>query len=173
MIGIGVTFVGVESEERDSAPAEVCRAVLAPQLGRTHHRKGSMQKTTCSSCFHVMRGDDAFCSSCGRPNPPVGPASKSPRQELGSEASSGRASIPWGTLFVFALLGLAFFTNPARSEHELRIRGMVRQESPVVGFLGGGWLVSKVMDYEDYVLFSLGTLRGEVVTIGAFGNVFP
>lgn len=127
-----------------------------------------MSLGACPECFGQMSSRAPTCPHCGFVNPSAQVDSKSSADHSTPQNYSWIGALVWG--FVIFLLLLS---NPSRADHELRMREIMREQTPVASFFGAGWLASKLMGYESYGLFSLGTWDGEVLTVGVLGRVYP
>jgi hypothetical protein len=74
-------------------------------------------------------------------------------------------------LIVAAIAAAALFTNPGLDKHRNKINERYKADNPLTGALGGGKLAAAAVQYDDYYLFSMTKLEGNMVSVGIFNLV--
>jgi hypothetical protein len=75
-------------------------------------------------------------------------------------------------LILLVLAGTLVWTNPSHADHQRAVGDKFKKENPLITFFTGTRLVSEFVGYDDYVLFSVGHVANERVSVGVLGKVF-
>jgi hypothetical protein len=75
-------------------------------------------------------------------------------------------------LILLAVIGALVWTNPSQADHQRAFADKFRQENPILSWFKVGDTASQFIGYDSYVLFSVGHVAGERVSVGVFGKVF-
>lgn len=77
-----------------------------------------------------------------------------------------------GLLSFIILVGLIMFmSNPDIDKHAKAIDYQYDKDNPVSGLIVGPNIIKRAVKFEDYHIFSITTFDGEIISVGAFGNV--
>jgi hypothetical protein len=76
------------------------------------------------------------------------------------------------TLILLVLLGALVWSNPSHADHQRAFADKFKQDNPIISWFGGAKVASEFVGYDSYVIFSVGRLADEPVSVGVFGKVF-
>lgn len=76
------------------------------------------------------------------------------------------------TLILLVLLGVLAWSNPSQADHQRAFADKFKEDNPIISWFGGAKVASEFMGYDSYVIFSVGRLADEPVSVGLFGEVF-
>lgn len=87
------------------------------------------------------------------------------------------STMKMAALITFAVLALAFVTNPDDYKHRAAIEAKFAESAEIdlkkwYAQMLITQLVKSNFTYHDYIIISVCRLQGRVVTVGAFGQVF-
>lgn len=74
-------------------------------------------------------------------------------------------------LLIGILGGAALGLNPSLEVHEDAITEKFKNENTLLGLVGGGSVMSSLVEYENYYLFSMTTLNEKRISVGAYNKV--
>lgn len=74
-------------------------------------------------------------------------------------------------IYVVVLLVLVLI-NPSKEKHEKAIQEQTEKDNAVVALLGGGWIKSKLVSYNNYYLFSITNYNDTFVSFGIANYVW-
>jgi hypothetical protein len=75
-------------------------------------------------------------------------------------------------LILLVVAGALAWTNPSLGDHQRAFADKFKAENPIISWFGGDKAASAFIGYDSYVLFSVGRVAGEPVSVGVFGKVF-
>jgi hypothetical protein len=75
-------------------------------------------------------------------------------------------------ILIIVLMIVAALTNPSHSTHREKIKATFKQDNPLISAVGGGEVLTRLVDYHSYIFFSTTTLDDEKVSTGIFGIVW-
>jgi hypothetical protein len=78
------------------------------------------------------------------------------------------------SIFVIFILIIAYFTNPELEAHTTKLETKFVEQNPITGFLGGGKILSGLVEYHDMTFYSYTTerIKNNKLSFGAFGMVW-
>ncbi|HEY0020622.1 MAG TPA: hypothetical protein VGC13_30260 [Longimicrobium sp.] len=76
------------------------------------------------------------------------------------------------TLVLLVLLGALAWSNPSHADHQRAFADKFKQDNPIISWFGGAKFASELVGYDSYVIFSVGCLVDEPVSVALFGRVF-
>lgn len=74
-------------------------------------------------------------------------------------------------IYVIILLVLVII-NPSRESHEKAIQEQTSKDNVIAGLLGGGWIKSKMVSYNNYYVCSITKYNDTFVSFGIAGYVW-
>ena len=75
-------------------------------------------------------------------------------------------------IILLVMVGALAWTNPSQAAHQRAFADRFKAQNPILSFLGVGKVAGDFVAYDNYVLFSVGHVAGERVSVGVFGKVF-
>jgi hypothetical protein len=75
-------------------------------------------------------------------------------------------------LILLVVLGALAWSNPSQGAHQRAVADKFREKNPILSIFGGDKAASALVAYDSYVLFSVGRVADEHVSVGLFGKVF-
>jgi|GEM_PF-6699998 len=73
---------------------------------------------------------------------------------------------------LLVLLGVLIWSNPSHADHQRAFADKFKEDNPIISWFGGAKAASEFVGYDSYVIFSVGRLADEPVSLGLFGKVF-
>lgn len=75
-------------------------------------------------------------------------------------------------ILIIVLIVVAALSNPSHSSHREKIKATFKEDNPLISAVGGGEVLTRLVDYHSYIIFSQTTLDDETVSTGIFGMVW-
>lgn len=76
------------------------------------------------------------------------------------------------TIITFLVVFFLYSSNPSHTAHRASINNQFKKENRFFALLGGGKAVGALTTYNDYILFSVTDIEGEIISIGLAGKVW-